>query len=312
LALALQERGIGRSEWLDWVGAVPAFRDMDRRQIEQIVSWMLDRQILWDEAGVLWLGREGQDTYGRKNFLELISVFTAPPLFTVLHGRHELGFVDESTFLARREDGPPVLLLAGRAWRVTHLDWKRRRAHVEPAEDSGRSRWRGEGQHLGSELCRAIRRLLAAEESAPNWSRRAVGKMQEVRGEYSWLDGREANTLVSTRGELTWWTFGGGRANSALAGELARRLGIQVSGSNFGIKFGTPPDPPSVEREVLRLVEADAVRIIPTVSEQALDGLKFSECLPDDLATRVAQARLSDVRGLTQVLARSTRFVRES
>ena len=26
LALALQERGIGRAEWLDWVRAVPAFR----------------------------------------------------------------------------------------------------------------------------------------------------------------------------------------------------------------------------------------------------------------------------------------------
>jgi hypothetical protein len=27
-----------------------------------------------------------------------------------------------------------VLLLAGRSWRLTHLDWKRRRAHVEPFE----------------------------------------------------------------------------------------------------------------------------------------------------------------------------------
>ena len=115
---------------------------------------MIAKEVLWDEAGVLWLGREGQDAYGRKNFLDLISVFTAPPLFTVLHGRRELGFVDESTFLARREDGPPVLLLAGRAWRVAHLDWKRRRAHVEPAEDVGRSRWRGEGQFLGA---RAVR-----------------------------------------------------------------------------------------------------------------------------------------------------------
>ena len=123
---------------------------------------------------MLWLGREGQDTYGRKNFLDLISVFTAPPLFTVLHGRRELGSVDESTFLARREDGPPVLLLAGRAWRVTHLDWKRRRAHVEPAEDEGRSRWRGEGQFLARELCGAIRRILAGDEVSPRWSRRAV------------------------------------------------------------------------------------------------------------------------------------------
>ena len=32
MALALQERGIGRSEWLDWVGAVPAFRDGGARR----------------------------------------------------------------------------------------------------------------------------------------------------------------------------------------------------------------------------------------------------------------------------------------
>ena len=31
LALALQERGIGRAEWLDWVRAVPAFRDAGPR-----------------------------------------------------------------------------------------------------------------------------------------------------------------------------------------------------------------------------------------------------------------------------------------
>ena len=136
---------------------------------------MIAKEILWDEAGVLWLGREGQDTYGRKNFLDLISVFTSPPLFTVLHGRRELGFVDESTFLAKREDGPPVLLLAGRAWRVGHLDWKRRRAYVEPAEDVGRSRWRGEGQFLSRELCGAIRRTLAGDEVSPRWSARAAG-----------------------------------------------------------------------------------------------------------------------------------------
>ena len=146
---------------------------------------------------MLWLGREGQDAYGRKNFLDLISVFTAPPLFTVLHGRRELGSVDESTFLARREDGPPVLLLAGRAWRVSHLDWKRRRAHVEPAEDVGRSRWRGEGQFLGRELCGAIRRTLAGDEVSPALvGGGPSGAMEAVRAEFPWLTGDDANVLV--------------------------------------------------------------------------------------------------------------------
>jgi len=66
---------------------------------------MLEHEILWEEAGILWLGREGESTYGRRNFLELFSVFTSPPLFSVLHGRQELGYVDELTFL-QKQDGP--------------------------------------------------------------------------------------------------------------------------------------------------------------------------------------------------------------
>jgi len=81
----------------------------------------------------------------------------------VLHGRHELGAMDESTFLVRRDDGAPVLLVAGRAWRVTHLDWRRRRAFVEPAEDEGRSRWRGQGQFLGAAAALAGAGRLAPE-----------------------------------------------------------------------------------------------------------------------------------------------------
>jgi ATP-dependent helicase Lhr and Lhr-like helicase len=239
LALALQERGIGRSDWMAWVGRVPAFRDLDRTVVARILDGMIERQILWDEAGVLWLGREGQDAFGRKNFLELLSVFSAPPLFTVLHGRHELGSVDETTFLGRRDDGPPVLLLAGRAWRVTHLDWKRRRAHVEPAEDAGRSRWRGGGQLLGHDLCRSIRKVLADDAARPGWSRRAVARMESVRAEYPWLTGDEADVLLDAGDEAAWWTFAGGRANAALAHELATRLDSKVTSDNFVVRF--PP-----------------------------------------------------------------------
>src|SRR4051812_12116101 len=312
LALALQERGIGRTEWLDWVRAVPAFLAVGRDTVDRIVAGMISKEVLWDEAGVLWLGREGQDTYGRKNFLDLISVFTAPPLFTVLHGRRELGFVDESTFLAKREDGSPVLLLAGRAWRVGHLDWKRRRAHVEPAEDVGRSRWRGEGQFLSRELCGAIRRTLAGDEVSPRWSGRASARLADVRAEYPWLDGRPDNVMVAAGGDTAWWTFGGGRANAALAHELAHRTGARFTSDNFAVRFPSAYDAQVAEQQVGALAEAVPREILPPVSDQALDGLKFSECLPPELATHVVQARLSDARGVVEVLERRTRIVYES
>jgi ATP-dependent Lhr-like helicase len=101
MALALQEHGIGRQDWLRWISNVPAFSRLPMTQIDSLVQWMLHQQILWDDQGVLWLGREGEETYGRRNFLELFSVFTSPPQFTVSHGRQELGFVDELTFLVQ-------------------------------------------------------------------------------------------------------------------------------------------------------------------------------------------------------------------
>ncbi len=258
---------------------------------------------------MLWLGREGQDTFGRKNFLELLSVFSAPPLFAVLHGRHELGSVDETTFLGRRDDGPPVLLLAGRAWRVVHLDWKRRRAHVEPAEDAGRSRWRGGGQLLGYDLCWAIRQVLADDAARPGWSRRAVARMETIRAEYPWLNGDEANDLVAAGEEVSWWTFAGGRANAALSHELATRLDAKVTSDNFAVRFPRGVNVAPVADALGGLRGADPGCLVAPAGEQAIDGLKFSECLPRDLAARVVQSRLADGRGVEGVLERETRTV---
>jgi ATP-dependent Lhr-like helicase len=309
LALALQEGGIGRSEWLDWVGAVAAFRELDAAVTDRIVAGMLERGVLWDEAGMLWLGREGQDAYGRRNFLDLVSVFTAPPLFVVWHGRRELGSVDQSTFLARRDEGPPVLLLAGRAWRVTHLDWKRRRAFVEPAEDAGRSRWRGQGQYLSHELCRSIRQLLAGEAASPSWSRRAVAQIQEIRSDFAWLAGDESNVLASAGGEVAWWTFAGGKANAALAHELGRRLDMRTTSDNFMVKFPPHQQVGPVEQEIRRLAAVDPRSLHPPVSDSARDELKFAVCLPVELADRVARERLSDPGAVAGALTRPTRIV---
>lgn len=313
MALALQERGIGRAEWLGWVRAVPAFGDLDGRVVERIVAEMLDREILWDEAGVLWLGREGQDNYGRKNFLDLISVFTAPPLFTVKHAGREVGFVDESTFLVRRDDGaPPVLLLAGRAWRVSHLDWKRRQAHVEPAEDIGRSRWRGQGQFLSRELCGSIRGILGGDSAELHWSRRARSHIEEARVEFSWLTGEPGSILVQTGDQLAWWTFAGGRVNAAFAAELALRMDRRVTSDNFALRFGAGLDLDAAGRFLATLRATEPAAILPAVNDEALVELKFSECLPRDLAASVVQSRLSDREGVIEVLAGPTRALHQS
>jgi len=308
MALALQERGIGRKDWLEWVRGVPGFAAIPAEHIQRLVAWMLEREILWDEAGILAMGREGEETYGRRNFLELFSVFMSPPLFSVLHGRHELGYVDEMTFVARHE-GPRVLLLGGRSWKVNHIDWQRRTAYVEATEVPGRSRWKGEGQGLGFRLSQAIKRILATDECSGRWSRRARERIGEIRQEFAWLEPGSTVALVAGDGEVEWWTFGGNRANATLARQLAQETGSQVTHDSFTLTFESAVKLHDVERAIGAIRQQDVAGMRPAVDAAAIDGLKFSECLPIELATEMLERRLQDPDAIRRVLEEYVRFL---
>jgi ATP-dependent Lhr-like helicase len=309
MALALQEGGIGRHEWFSWVEAVPAFRDLTPGEVEAQVSWMLEKEILWDEAGVLWLGRQGQDSYGRKNFLELFSVFTSPPEFIVLYGKQELGSVHEVTFMARQDEGPVVLLLGGRSWRLTHLEWKRRQAFVEPNDQGGRSRWWGQGQVLSHALSQAIRAVVASEGEEVYWSRRARQQMAEVRLDYPWASAEHTSLVLTPNGEWHWWTFAGGKANAGLAHGLSGTLRARVSWDNFAVRIQGEPRADEVAAAIDSLRAAVRDEVVAAVDERALEGLKFAECLPPGLADAVVRARLADPWAVANILGNAVRTV---
>jgi hypothetical protein len=66
---------------------------------------------------MLFIGPEAERKFGRRHFMGLMVVFAAPPEFTMLHGREEIGRT-APVLLVDRMDGPRLLLLAGRSWRV--------------------------------------------------------------------------------------------------------------------------------------------------------------------------------------------------
>ena len=307
MALALQTKGVGKGDWFTWLQGVPGFAAIPPEHREQLVGWMLDKQILWDDEGILWLGREGEKTFGRKNFLELFSVFTSPPLFSILHGRQELGYVDESTFLGK-VDGPRVLLLGGRGWLVNHIDWQRRIAYVEATDDKGRSRWKGAPDGLGFRLAQAIKRVLARDSMRECWSRRAQDQINSMRQDYPWIDGDCTVLLSGAEGHSTWWTFGGVRANAALANELGQLLGTTVDHDSLSLMFANSR--PAELQTAITELRAKAVETLrPGVDEKAIDGLKFSECLPVALAQQMLEARLQDQDALSESLRARLRVV---
>ena len=166
--------------------------------------------------------------------MQLFSVFDSPPLFTVFYGRTELGTVHQLTFQVRRDE-PISLSLGGHSWRVKHVDWKRRQVFVEPGKEPGKSRWFSAGQPLAYELCQSVLRVLAGSIPEVSLSKRALSEREAVLSEYEWVD-TERTTIVSDEEGASWWTFGGGVLNSAIASKLGERLG-KVQYDNFALHF---------------------------------------------------------------------------
>ena len=164
---------------------------------------------------MLSIGAEGERSFGHRHFMELMSVFTSDPLFSVRQGRTELGLVHPISFQLRR-DGPVVLLLAGRSWEVSHIDWHHRIAYVKASAERGRSRWIGRGVPLSFDLCRALRRVLVEGSLDINVSKRARMKLEELQRGFSCVDTAGTVLVRDQAGTSHWWTFAGLRANANL------------------------------------------------------------------------------------------------
>ena len=307
MALTLQEKGIGRDLWMSWISGVSAFARIPDDEIQQIVQWMLQHEILWSEQGILAIAREGEETFGRRHFLELLSVFTSPPLFTVLCGRRELGFVDELTFLGKRE-GTVVLLLGGRAWRVQHVDWSHRVAYVEPSDDLGRSRWKGGGRGLSYFVAQAIKRVLTDRKDRDCWTERARHQMEALRSQFEWLS-TEGSVIMDDGAKLTWWTFAGAGANAPLAAGLGDTIQSAISYDSFAVYFDQHATKSILQDGLRELQTRRPESLLPRIDEAAIQGLKFSECLPTDIARQMLQRRLQDVDGMKRLLRDGVHFI---
>ncbi|MGH9280797.1 MAG: DEAD/DEAH box helicase [Acidimicrobiales bacterium] len=307
LALSLQEAGIGRRTWPEWLGEPFVLGTESAARIPEIVDFLVGEGFLSDDGGILGVGGQAEASLGRQHFMELLSVFTSPPVFSVRHGRVEIGVVPDETLTARpaglAAGGAHVLVLAGRSWAVLHVDWSRRVVQVEPTDAPGVARWAGSGQPLGSVVARGIREVLAgADPGGIQLSERAGQKLAELRALHPWATADATTVVVHDRGRARWWTFAGWKANLWLAriAEPVRREVAAVDDLTVAV------DPGTTVADVAALVGSAApasVELAGWITAEAIDGLKFSECLPRPLAAEIVAKRLADPASMAQALA---------
>ena len=179
LALCLQEHRIGDGLWQsEWNGLAPF-----DRSAEPILRHLVANGFIDQDGGLLFIGPAAEARFGHRHFMGMTAVFTAPPQFNVLSGRQEVGRTDPM-LLTEKVAGPRLLLLGGRSWLVTWVDWKRRRCFVEPADSGGKARWLTPGVSGASfALTRAVREVLLGADPAVLLTRRAERVLADIREE---------------------------------------------------------------------------------------------------------------------------------
>lgn len=302
LAVTLQQHKLGDQLWdRQWNGLAPF-----DKSAAPILRFLTEEGFLDSDGGMLFVGPEAERRFGKRHFIELTASFTAPPQFTVLSGRTEIGRTDPSV-LTEERPGPRRLLLGGRSWQVTYIDWLRKRVFVEPADGGGIAKWMHGGvAGLSYALTRAMREVLLGTTPPVSLTRRAEACLAEQRDSDAPDTVHPGGTLITRVGsDVRWWTWAGYRANATLAATL----------QSVTDPLQRPTDSWLRLREDLTPAEWRAAResvgenlVLPDVDRRAVRGLKFSAALPERLAVATVAARLADFESARSVLGESARF----
>ena len=307
LGLVLQERRLVTHELAGWLGGLAAVDGAS-----QVLDHLVRTEFVVDEGGLISIGPRAEQEWGRRYFADLTSAFTSEPMLEVVFGRRVLGYLPPLSLAARPGPGGLVVLLAGRAWDVLDIDWRRKRVLVAASEMKGRSRWNSGGRTMNFALARAHHDVVAGgDPPAVALSQRATGKLAELRAAHAFAAPGSADRtylVPDSSGRPVWWTFAGFRANSALLDGLPELAGADSTAGELRVRWRTGVGLVEL-REALSRRRDELPTTRPDVDDRALESLKFSAAVPEQLARETVAERMADPPAVRRVVAAPVRAV---
>ena len=156
------------------------------------------------------------------------------------------------------------------------------------------------------EHCQAMRKVLAGTCAELPLTKRAVEALSSMRAEMDWVEEGRTALQWQTDHLLRWWTFGGLRANLGLAGELGTTATTTVRPTNLFLPWAGQESDISARTAIQNLAKISKGESPPTlrveIDDEAIEQLKFSDCLPVEMAREELRARWADAQGATAVL----------
>jgi len=263
-----------------------AFPESNTQGISDVISHMVDTGYLMDTDGVLQIGPMTEKQFGRAHYKDLLASFSGAQLLLGRFGSVEVGYIDPTMLTGEKQDR--LILLAGKSWRITDVDWKRKTVWLEPAKEGGKARWTGSGRTLSREIAQGIFRALRQG----NGEHAVISKRARLEIDLVIEDLPDTGNSLSmaiTRndsGAARLWTFGGTRANRCIAKQIQSRVEVRRVDA-IGLDLKTPIDPNELSPELL----AAELKFSPEEIKDLAKPIKFSECLPAHLLVQIIMMR---------------------
>ncbi|MFW8623523.1 DEAD/DEAH box helicase [Corynebacterium glutamicum] len=303
LAAALSDGSINLGTWPQLWSATPLMSESTLGiNPGDILDHLITSGMLETDGGQAFIGVQAEKAFGRRHFMELLSAFTTPPVFTVTDGRHDVGTVELRTMLSASAT-PMTLSLAGRFWKVTSIDWRRRRLLVERSDTGSATRWGSVSRGFGAEVTAGMLSVLRGQDpTGVTLTRRATEMLSHLRDDYAEFtpstDGMiyRPTSRETAYGQL--WTWAGTAANQQLVSDLGPDLGVELAPQRQRIRHDRIFIHPDIAESELRTRIRESrdlppeQRPLPEINEDALDELKFSQALPREWAMQVLAVRL--------------------
>lgn len=303
LAAALHKGAINTTTWRElWQGTTLMDTEVLGRDAQDILDHLISIGMLEVDGPLAFIGESAEKAFGRRHFMELLSAFTTPPVFTVFQGRREIGTVELKAVGTPDPDRILLLALAGRNWRVDRIDWRRHRVFVEPTDKKAKTQWGFLGPGFGSAVTEGMRQvLLGSDPAGVELTRRAQAGLESLRIEKAVTVSHTSRVILDHGGSGNageWWTWAGTAHNTQIIAALTSTGAARSNqmARHDMVALTAPVDATAIRKrvdEVLAMLVNQ--RPLPPMSIDDARGLKFSEALPMEWALHeLAVRQVSD------------------
>jgi len=237
MAMCLERGGVTSGMLWDQLHQAYCFSDVNREKFNQFFAFLLSRDFLHDDGRMYSLGLNAEKVFGRKNFMEIYSVFSTPLEFEVARLSGDVIGTVQWDFLEKLLEESSAFFLAGRAWLVERIEWKKKIVFVVPAPTGKVPKWGGiTPSFLSYEICRKMRDILVGHGDYPYLDPKATNLLEEIRNDRREFFSSSFAPITYDEKSITWWTWAGGNINNTLRTIFNIELDTESQTSNEYVK----------------------------------------------------------------------------